>query len=132
MPGRRYFLALTLYLAGQLRESDSLFHLLHREHPDHVDYIGHMGTIAARRGDRVEAQRLADQLKDREIEAPIPGEGSIVWRATIASLLGDRANAMRLLIEAFGPQGTMELHGDIDFDGMRDYPPFREFVRPKG
>jgi DNA-binding SARP family transcriptional activator len=132
MQGRRYFLALTLYLAGRLRQSDSLFHLLHREHPDHVDYIGHLGTIAARRGDRVEAQRLADQLKGRETEVPIPGEGSIVWRATIASLLGNRADAMRLLIEAFGPQGTMELHGDIDFDGMRDYPPFREFVRPKG
>jgi hypothetical protein len=24
------------------------------------------------------------------------------------------------------------LHREGDFDGVRDYPPFREFVRPKG
>ena len=67
-----------------------------------------------------------------EIQAPLPGEVSIVWRASIAALLGERAEAMRLLIEAFGRQGTMEMHGNSDFDGMKDYPPFREFIRPKG
>jgi hypothetical protein len=38
---------------------------------------------------------------------------------------------MRLLIDAFGPQGTMELHTNSDFDLMRGYPPFLEFTRPK-
>jgi tetratricopeptide (TPR) repeat protein len=132
MEVRRYFFAWTLYLAGRLEEADSVFRGLHREHPDNADYIGHLGAIAARRGDRTAARHLSDQLKDREVEAPIPGETSIVWRAQIAALLGEQAEAMRLLIEAFGSQGTVELHGNSDFDGMRNYPPFKEFVRPKG
>jgi hypothetical protein len=39
---------------------------------------------------------------------------------------------MRLLLAAYGPSGTTELHDDIDFEGMRDYSPFQEFARPKG
>jgi predicted Zn-dependent protease len=132
MEARRYFLAYTVYLAGHLEEADSLFRDLHSAHPESVEYIGHLGAIAARRGDDTTARQLADQLRGREVEAPIPGEESIVWRARIAALLGERTDAMRLLIEAFGPQGTMELHNNSDFDGMRDYPPFREFIRPKG
>jgi DNA-binding SARP family transcriptional activator/tetratricopeptide (TPR) repeat protein len=132
MEARRFFLAWSVYLADHLEDADSLFRDLHSEHPDNVDYIGHLGAIAARRGHHAAARDLADQLKGRAVEAPIPGEESIVWRARIAALLGERTDAMRLLIEAFGPQGTMELHNNSDFDGMRDYPPFREFIRPKG
>jgi predicted Zn-dependent protease len=132
MEVRRFMLGWILYQAGQFAEADSVFHALHREFPDNVEYIGQLGVIAARRGDRATARRRSDQLLGREVEAPIPGEESIVWRAKIAALLGDRSEAMRLIVEAFGPQGTMELHGNRDFDGMKDYPPFREFIRPKG
>jgi tetratricopeptide (TPR) repeat protein len=128
----RFMLGWTLYLAGRLDEADSLFGNLHREHPDNVDYIGHLGAIAARRGDPGSARAWSERLRGRAVAAPIPGEESIVWRARIAALLGDRPAAMRLLIEAFGPQGTMELHDNSDFDGMLDHPPFREFVRAKG
>ncbi|HEX9894199.1 MAG TPA: hypothetical protein VGA78_09740 [Gemmatimonadales bacterium] len=132
MEARRYYLAWIFYLAGRLDDADSLFRGLHQDYPDNVDYVGLLGTTAARLGDRTAARSLSDQLKGREIQAPLPGEVSIVWRASIAALLGERAEAMRLLIEAFGRQGTMEMHGNSDFDGMKDYPPFREFIRPKG
>jgi tetratricopeptide (TPR) repeat protein len=129
---QRFFLAWTLYLAGRLDEAETMFRVLHREHPDNVDYVGHLGAIAARRGDVSTARLLSDELSGRDTAAPIPGEESIAWRARIAALLGEKEAAMGLLIDAFGPQGTMELHGNSDFDGMRSYPPFREFVRPKG
>jgi Flp pilus assembly protein TadD len=132
MEPRRFFFGWTLYQAGQLEAADSLFRTLHSEYPDNVDYVGHLGVIAARRGDRASARRRSDQLLGREVETPIPGEESIVWRARIAALLGDRTEAMRLLVEAFGPQGTMELHGNSDFDGMKGYPPFEMFIRSKG
>ena len=45
---------------------------------------------------------------------------------------GNKPEAMRLLVEAFGPNGTFNLHATQDFEGMRDYAPFREFIRAKG
>ena len=128
----RYFLGVSLTLSGQLVAADSVFHGLYREHPDNVDYIGLLGTVAARRGDRAGAHLLAGRLEGREVGASIPGELSLLWRAKIAALLGDATRAMHLLVAAYGPQGTIELHGDPDFDGLKDYPPFQEFIRPKG
>jgi DNA-binding SARP family transcriptional activator/tetratricopeptide (TPR) repeat protein len=129
---QRFFLAWTLDLAGQLDAAETMFRALNREHPHNVDYLGHLGALAARRGDVTTARRFSDSLSDRDAAAPVPGEESIVWRARIAALLGEKEAAMHLLIDAFGPQGTTELHNNSDFDGMRSYPPFREFVRPKG
>ena len=51
--------------------------------------------------------------------------------ARIKTLLGDREGAVSLLRDWIGGQG-FDLHTAIDFESLRDYPPFREFVRPKG
>jgi len=84
-----------------------------------------------RRGALATAKAMSDRLVATDRFQPLPGQESRVFRARIAALIGDRAEAMRLLLAAYGPSGTMELHDDIDFGGMRDYAPFQEFVRPK-
>ncbi len=135
---RREQLATLLYLAGRWADADTLFRALAREYPtsvgypDNVEYLGHLAMIAARRGDRSAALELAGRLKALERFQPLPGQEAMIFRAKIAALLGDPEEAMRLLTAAYGSSGTTELHGDYDLEVLRDYPPFQEFVRPKG
>lgn len=55
------------------------------------------------------------------------------WRAAAAAIVGDQDAAVALLRQAvahgmeFGPW----LHRDPDFIGLRGYPPFEEWLRPK-
>jgi tetratricopeptide (TPR) repeat protein len=129
---RRAQLADVFYLLGNLDEAERLFSMLAAGDTTSAVYLGSLGAIAARRGHRTEAEAIALRLKGLEHFVPLPGNDAIVARARIAALLGDRDRAMGLLTEAFGPAGTDMLHQDIDFEGMRDDPRFREFIRPKG
>jgi DNA-binding SARP family transcriptional activator len=127
-----------LYVAGRWADADTAYGSLAREYPtsrgypDNVAYLGRIGTIAARRGDSTLARRMFERLREMERAQPVPGQEAVVFRARIAALLGRRAEALRLLVDGFGPAGTTELHDDFDFDGMKSYPPYREFLRPKG
>ena len=55
-------------------------------------------------------------------------------RACIASLLGEKEAAVRLLREAVSLQGRYYgyLYLEMDLVPLRDYPPFKELIRPKG
>ena len=128
---RRYLFGAALYFHQDWAAADSLFRGLATEFPDNEEYLGYLGAIAARRGDRHTAEALAAKLATVDHQVPVPGRTSIVWRAKIAALLGDRETAVSLLRDAFGPDGTMQLHIDIDAESLRDYPPFREFIMPR-
>jgi len=54
-------------------------------------------------------------------------------RARIAALLGDRVEAMAL-IQEFDQESWYRWwwQHEIDFESLRDYPPFQELARPKG
>ncbi len=127
-----------LYLSGNWREADTAFQSLTREYPtshgypDNVAYLGRIGTIAARTGDRTLAKLMAGKLEEMDRAQPHPGQEAIVFRAKITALSGERDHAMRLLFDAYGAVGTTELHDDIDFETMKSYPPFQEFLRAKG
>ncbi|MGQ0703461.1 MAG: BTAD domain-containing putative transcriptional regulator [Gemmatimonadales bacterium] len=127
-----------LYAAQQWTDADTLFQALAREYqtsvgyPDNVAYLGRIGMIAARLGDVSLAGTMAARLKVMDRAQPIPGQEAIVFRARIAALLGQQEESLRLLVEAYGPTGTLELHHDIDFASLISYPPFQEFLRPKG
>ncbi len=55
------------------------------------------------------------------------------WRARIASALGDRDWRWNSFAKLIGTEGVwVVLHRDIDFEYLRDFPPFQEFLRPKG
>jgi len=132
MTAQRYSLGYCLYFLNALNESEAIFRQLVIEFPDNEDYVGFLGAIAARRGDRLEAARHDAALARMQRSFALPGPTAIVNRAKIAALLGEHARAASLLRDAFGEQGTLELHSDIDFEGLRGYAPFRELTRPKG
>jgi len=129
---QRYNLATALYYAGDLDEALRLFNRLSTENPDNLEYIGILGAIAARRGDRKEALRISDELKNRD---PLYLFGThTYWRACIASLLGEAENAVRLLREAFsqGEWYSDDLYTNIAFEPLRNYKPFQDLIKPKG
>jgi len=47
------------YQAERWEEAKSVFAALATEHPDSINYRGRLGTLASRRGDRAEAERIA-------------------------------------------------------------------------
>ncbi|MFZ5788146.1 MAG: TPR end-of-group domain-containing protein [Acidobacteriota bacterium] len=97
-----------------------------------IDYLGALGTLAARRGDRVEALRISDALA--RIEAPFLFGRPAFGRACIAALLGERQRAVDHLRESIAQGNSYDasLHCDMDLESLRDYPPFVELLRPKG
>jgi serine/threonine protein kinase/tetratricopeptide (TPR) repeat protein len=129
---KRYGLACALYVAEQWEDSKALIEELAAEKPDNIDYKGYLGTLAARREDREEALRISTELKS--IDRPYLFGNHTYRRACIASLLGQREQAVALLREAFaqGREYGVYLHRDMDLEPLRDYPPFQELLRPKG
>jgi predicted Zn-dependent protease len=113
-------------------EARALFEELASEQPENVELLGHLGTIAARRGDRAEAERIATALASSA--QPYLRGGNTLWRARIAAQLGEHEQALHLLREAFsqGQRYGLWLHTDPDLGPLRNLSSFRELVRPKG
>ncbi|MDH3459170.1 MAG: FlgO family outer membrane protein, partial [Gemmatimonadota bacterium] len=127
-------LAGLLYRAEQWDEARTLYEGLAEEFPENTWYLADIGRLAARTGDRDEALRISEDLRSPSHNLM---EGYRTQaRARIAAVLGDRQQAMTLLREAFdwGAQWNRwpPLHCDMDFESLHDYPPFQEFLRPKG
>ena len=107
------------------------------ENPDRVGVLvrvlGMQGTLAVRLGMGDEAEQIDDELA-AIAERPYTFGNPTFWRAKIAALLGEKAEAVMLLRQAAEKTccfHQLPLH-DIDLELLRDYPPFQEFVRPKG
>ena len=130
--GYRHGLANALYLAGQWHEAQVAFQDLAADDPENVFYQGFLGVLAARHGDRREAQRISEELGS--LQQPYLFGENTYWRACIAALLGERHAAVALLREAFasGYPYSLVLHTDVDLESLRDYPPFQELLRPRG
>jgi tetratricopeptide (TPR) repeat protein len=126
-----HLLGRALYVGGRWAEARALFDSLHRGEPLNVDDLGFLGASSARLGDRQRAA-TADSLLALVRQPYIRGRHTL-WRAQIAALLGDRSGAVRLLrqADAEGAVVALDLHRERDFESLRDYPPFQEFVRPK-
>jgi predicted Zn-dependent protease len=128
----RFDLAQTLYQDGRLEEAKGLVEELAAEFPQNVDYLGYLGAIAARQEDRETADQITARLRD--FEQPYLRGQHTLWRARIASLLGEKDAALGLLREAiaqghsYGPWQT----ADLDFQPLWDFPPYQELMRPKG
>ena len=131
-PVRRWNLAYTLYFLERWEEVEAITAPLVAEFPNDEDYLGLLGAAAARRGNRVIAEAIAARLAGLPGVVAVPGKTTIINRAKIAALLGDKARAVSLLKDAYGEAGTLELHTDIDFEDLRDYAPFQELTKPKG
>jgi tetratricopeptide (TPR) repeat protein len=125
----RFSLAQSLYVAERWTESADLAKPLSKAHPDNVEYAGLAGSAAARLGERRAALIYdAALVRMRATRGDVP-----LARAQIAALLGDRQQALDGLREAVA-QGTvfgLGLHRNMDFESLRGWPPYDEFMRPK-
>lgn len=128
----RLNLAAAHYQSERWRDARALFRELATERPDDVDIQGFLGSLAARLGERAEAERISERLRD--LAGPYTFGAVSLRRARIASLLDEREHAVALLRDAFarGMWFTVYLHTDMDFESMRGYRPFEELVAPKG
>jgi tRNA A-37 threonylcarbamoyl transferase component Bud32/tetratricopeptide (TPR) repeat protein/TolB-like protein len=130
--GFRRFLAHAHYLVGEWDAADELLRQLDTEYPEAISVQGGLGTVAARRGDRAGALTADRWLA--ELDRPYLRGTNTYWRARIASLLGERDEAVRLLRQAWreGAFVTESMHTEVDFAPLHDFPPYREFIRPQG
>jgi tRNA A-37 threonylcarbamoyl transferase component Bud32/tetratricopeptide (TPR) repeat protein len=113
-------------------EAQAVAEALAEEQPSNLFYLSLRGTVAAHRGQREEALGMAEEIA--AIEPPYDRGRTAYFRACIASLLGERDEAVRLLNEAHdqGWPFDIRLHTDPDLEPLWGYPPFVEFMRPKG
>ncbi len=124
-------LARAYYGVGRWPEAQSLYEGLSKEEPDNLLYLRMCGALAARRGDREEALRISKRLE--EIKRPYLWGSPAYHRACIASLLGEKEAAVGLLQEAVSQMRHYPyLYEDMDLNPLRDYPPFKELIKPKG
>jgi len=135
--------ACALQAAGRWDESRKLLLELSGTEWHRLDIAGALGVLAARSGDRDEAERISRQLS--VTEDPYSPAIRVYWRTCIAAQLGDRDRALALLGEAFaeGLQTRVwvddldgdfywQLHADVNLEPLWHYPPFEELIKPKG
>jgi tetratricopeptide (TPR) repeat protein/TolB-like protein len=130
--GFRIYVAEAHILLGRVEDGATMIEALAADMPHVLDAQGLLGTLAARRGERARATGISNGLADLP-QREHRGRNTY-WRARIAALLGDRDDAVRLLRQAFseGTEVWNTLHVEPDFDGLRDFPAFRAFARPRG
>jgi len=90
---------------------------------------GCVGSAAARLGDRVSSER---EIAFLQTLGAVPATRARL-QASIAALLGDEERAMGFLRDAQAAGMRVDgLEHGIDYEPLRGYPSFVEFVRPKG
>ena len=123
----------TLWLLGRHEEAYAHFADLVAEHPRSVILRGQLGCLAALRGDRREAERIATEI-DQTPGTPIYGVRK-TFRGLIQAHLGDFEGAMHLLAEGFADGGNYEefrVHYHVFLSPLLGYPPYEDLVSPKG
>jgi hypothetical protein len=133
LPQHRFELAQVLEHLGRLEEARRILQELLAEggtiaaRP--VALRGHIGMVAARQQDRATAEEMDALL------AATPGTAGQAseLRARIRALLGDPAEAVRLLRQAMAEGRAYDSgkHAYPEFQELRGYPPFEEWLRPK-
>jgi TolB-like protein len=124
--------AMAAYSAERWDAARGLFEELSSTIPSDVNIEGYLGVLAARRGDLSEALRISAQLEG--MADPYDFGRDVYWQACIAAQLGELDRAMVLLREAYarGRPFDASLQADFNLAPLHGYPPFEEFLAPKG
>jgi DNA-binding SARP family transcriptional activator len=127
--------ALALYEAGQLGAAREAYTSMLVTDSLDLEALGRLGAIAVRLRDSVNARRI-DQRLVRWTRPYAFGQPA-KWRAHLAALRGDPAQAVALLRTAVSQgyrpmdMGVISLHEESDFAAIRHDPGFRDLVRPR-
>ncbi|MCB2222013.1 MAG: hypothetical protein KQI35_16625 [Bacteroidetes bacterium] len=125
------------YLGGQLDHSKEIFTEFHNTYPQNIDFLGYLGVIAVRQKQEAEAEEIYMELV--EFDHPYLYGRKEFWLARMEALRGNREHAVELLRQSIR-QGaalwymdyfTTSLNELPDFESLRDYPPFKELIKPK-
>jgi len=126
----RVELARALYLAERWDDAQAAYSALLADRPDSVYYRAAVGLAAARRGDAIRARAISNELAN----LPSTQWGfPAAWRARIAALLGEPAEAVAFLRDAIasGMPITVILHSDPDLAPLLQYEPYLALIRPR-
>ena len=123
------------YSARQWESAGRHYALALVQHPRDPRLLGRLGATAARMGNRTEAQRLSGELA--ALSGPYLFGSHTYARARIAAALGDRADAVELLQEAwiqgrsitFDGREIEDAHSDPAFESLREFVPFQALMR---
>jgi hypothetical protein len=127
--------AYRLYLAQRWDDAGAVYKKLaetYEESSLDFFYAARLGCIAARKGGIEEANRISETLE--KMDWPFLQGRHTYNRARIASLLGEKQQAVDLLNQAMREGLTFGINviQDQDFLPLKDFHPFQEFIKPKG
>ncbi len=125
----------TLYVAERWEEAEGIVEGLLGNNPSlpFEKYLrGYEGALAARTGDAETARDIADRLATMDF--PYDRGKATYEQARIVALLGEQVRAVQLLRQAYeeGWAYSIDLHTEMDFETLRGFGPFEEFVKPRG
>jgi tetratricopeptide (TPR) repeat protein len=132
----RRALASVLNSAGRWDEALALYRAVAAVDSSDTEVQAALGDLAARRGDRADAERI-DRWLAAQGHLRREGAWSESWalyhRGRLAGLLGERERAIGLLRQAaqIGFSGWWVAHVDPDLAPLRADPAFQEWIRPK-
>jgi hypothetical protein len=125
-----------LYERGRLDEAQRVFdHLVATRAFGGLDGIAmraRAGFVAARRGDSARADETDRWLRTSAYRYTFGWNTTL--RARLAAIRGRREEAMRLLQQgaAEGKGFDYAMHTWFEFQSLKGYAPFEEWLRPKG
>ncbi len=132
MKMKRFDYGIALYEAHRWQQAENIFKELVTDSTDNMDYNAFLGSTEARLGNKEKAIEISQWIGN--LKRPYLFGRDNYQRACIVAILGDKEQATDFLKESYqqGNSDWMLLHTDIDLESLRDYPPFIEFMKPKG
>lgn len=127
----RILLPAALFRSGNLDAADSALRGELAASPSDAAFLRWHGLVAATRGDTAEARRVMTALAG--LNTPYDRGVNTVSRAEIAAVLGDSAEAARLVRQAMAEGLTpVAVHLRPTLASLRSYAPFAALVKPAG
>ena len=116
---------------GRWADARAIYLALYAEDSLTTEHLGALGVLSARLGRPAEADSIARKLASDT--RPYTFGAPRLWQARIAAVKGDREGAVALIRLAVqeGFARTYLLHAEHDYDSLRDFPAFREILRPR-